>query len=106
MSEERERLDAQLPKQLAWEKELNARVHKHMGMSAAILGLIAMIVALVRIPAMFGISVGQTFGILGMWIPLLLGILAVGALASVGTTRLVRGVEWIVNLFRGKKASK
>ncbi|MDB4894084.1 MAG: hypothetical protein JWN15_346 [Firmicutes bacterium] len=103
MSEERDRLDAQLQQRLQWEKELNARVHKHMGMSAAVLGLVATIVALIRIPAMFGVSVGQTFGILGMWIPVVFVILAVGALASVGTTRLLQGVEWVVNLFRGNK---
>ena len=106
MSEEQERQDEELQKRLAWEKELNARVHKHMGMSAAILGLVATVVALIRIPKMFGVSVGETFGILGMWIPLVFVILAVGALASLGTTRLLIGVDWVVNLFRGNKNAR
>jgi hypothetical protein len=87
-------------------RAINNKVHRHMGMSAAILGLIAMIVALIRIPAMFGVSVGETFGILGMWVPLLLVIVGLGVLFSLGTTRLMLSGEWLLRKLTGKKAGE
>lgn len=71
------------------QRQLNARVHKHMGMTAAILGLGAAAVALVRLPAAFGISAWEGLRIGATGLPWVLLVLGLGVLFSLGASRLM-----------------
>lgn len=92
--------------ELEAERELKARVHRHMGMTAAILAIVAVIVALSRMQAMFGISAWEALGIGSTTLPWLLLILGAGVAFSMGTTRLMTGLEWVVRKLTGKKAGR
>lgn len=104
MSEKPERQLSELEEELRAEKELNARMHRWFGTSAAVLGLVAIIVALSRMRAMFGISPLEALGIGSTTLPWLLLIVAIGVAFSMGTTRLLAGAEWIIKKLTGKKA--
>ncbi len=96
--EEQEELEA--------ERVLKARVHRHMGMTAAVLAVGAVIVALARMKTMFGISAWEALGIGSSTLPWLLGILVAAVVLSMGTTRLMTGVERVVRKLTGKKAGR
>lgn len=103
---------ADKPKQPRWDEEseaeraLRARVHRHMGMTAAILAIGAVIVALARMRTMFGVSPWEALGIGTTTLPWLLLILGAGVVFSLGTTRLMFGIEKLLTLLKGKKAGK
>jgi hypothetical protein len=108
VTEEERARRAALEVELQEERELRARVHRHLGMLATILVFVAIGVALYRIPAMFGplfgekgISPWEALGIGATAIPWVLGIFALGVIFSLGTTRLMTGLAWIVNRVRG-----
>lgn len=102
---ERDRRREEL-EELEAERELKARVHRHMGMTAAVLAIGAVIVALARMKTMFGISAWEALGIGSTTLPWLLLILGAGVVFSMGTTRLMTGIEWVVRKVTGKKAGR
>lgn|GEM_PF-3343554 len=83
-------------------KRMNARVHKHMGMTAAVLGLIAAGVALWRLSAVLGVSPLEALGGAMPLFLLCLIILAIGALFSFGTSRVAFAVERLVKRLQKK----
>lgn len=92
--------------ELEAERELRVRVHRHMGMTAAVLALVAVVVALSRMKVMFGVSAWEALGIGSTTLPWLLLILGAGVAFSLGTTRLMLGIEWITKRIARKKAGR
>lgn len=88
------------------EREVSARVHRHMGMTATILVLLAVVVALARMRTMFGISPWEALGIGSSALPWILGIIGLGVFFSLGTTRIMMGIDWVVRLMRGRKPER
>lgn len=85
------------------EREVSSRVHRHMGMTATVLVLLAVVVALARMRTMFGISPWEALGIGSSALPWILLIIGLGVFFSLGTTRIMFGIERLVGLFRGRK---
>lgn len=93
------------------ERKMRAKVHRWMGMSAALLTLVAIAVAVWRLNVSLeqsglGISLGDSMrDMLGasFWV---LVVVAVGVGFSLGTTRLMLGLEKLVRLVRGKRVEK
>lgn len=78
------------------EKAFRAKVHRHMGMTAAILGLIAAGVGFWSIGRVFGFS---PWAALAEAMPLFLiclAILGLGVVFSLGTSRVALGIERLV----------
>jgi hypothetical protein len=87
-------------------KELNARVHRHMGMTAAVLGLIATGVALWRLSAVMGVSPLEALGGAMPLFTICLVILGLGVVFSLGTSRVAWGIEKLVEWARKKQAGE
>lgn len=80
-------------RQLEAERALKAKVHRHLGMTAAVLGILAAGLGLRWISVNFNIS---PWAALGEAMPLLLivlVILGIGILGSLGISRLALGIE-------------
>ncbi len=93
----------------AAERELRARVHRHMGWLATVLVLIAIVVALWRLNTWiqelgWGYSLWEAMGIGATTVPWVLLILGLGVVFSLGTSRLMLGIEKLAELVRRKKA--
>lgn len=103
--------DRQVTKaELEAERRMRAQVHRWMGMSAALLTVVAVGVAIYRLNvtlaqagADVGISMGESMGIMFGALPWVLLIIALGVAFSMGTTRIMLGLEKLWNLVRGKK---
>ncbi len=87
-------------------KKLNARVHKHMGMTAAVLGLIAAGVALWRLSSVMGVSPLEALGGAMPLFFIVLVILGIGVLFSLGTSRVAYAIEKLVKRMQKKKAGE
>jgi hypothetical protein len=81
--------------ELEAERKLKSRVHRHMGMTAAVLGIVATFVALARMRSMFGISPWEALGIGAGAMPWVVAILVAIVLLSMGTSRLLLAVNRI-----------
>lgn len=88
------------------ERRVKASVHRWMGVSATLLTVVAIIVAIYRLGATqteVGLPLGEMMKIMFGALPWVLAVIAVGVLFSMGTTRIMLGLEKLVNLIRGKK---
>ncbi|HYF91931.1 MAG TPA: hypothetical protein VD969_06770 [Symbiobacteriaceae bacterium] len=93
------------------ERQHRAAVHRWLGVAALVLTVVAVVVAVWRLNvslAEHGAELGITLGdsmrdMLGalVWV---LVLVAIGVLLSLGTTRIMPGVEKLVRLVRGKKS--
>jgi uncharacterized membrane protein YidH (DUF202 family) len=94
---------AELMAELEWEREMRAKVHRHLGWVATLLVVVAIGVALSRMQAMFGVTAWEALKI-GVpafkWVLLIFGL---GILFSMGTTRILMGIEWIIGKIVGRK---
>lgn len=106
MSDHRETPEQQQARELAEERELHARAHKHMGMAAAILGLVAVFVALARMRAIFGVSPWEALRLGASAMPWVLLILGLGVLFSLGASRMMLGLEWLVKRITGRQVGR
>lgn len=88
------------------DRKLRARVHRHMGMSAAVLGVIAAIVGLWWISKVFGVSPWTAVKEAIPLFLIVLVILGLGVVFSLGTSRLAYGIELLVKRYKKKKAGK
>lgn len=114
MSENREeqqrQVDPALAEELEAERELRAKVHRWLGTLAAVLVVVAIGVALTRMRATTshlvpeGYSPWEALGIGATTIPWVLLIVLLGVIFSMGTTRLMMLLHWIVDKVKGKKA--
>ncbi|HWI53040.1 MAG TPA: hypothetical protein VNT01_12950 [Symbiobacteriaceae bacterium] len=103
--------DRQVTKaELEAERRMRAQVHRWMGMSAALLTIVAVGVAIYRLNvslaqngAELGISMGESMKDMFAALPWVLLIIAVGVVFSMGTSRIMVGLERLWNLIRGKK---
>jgi hypothetical protein len=87
MSDEQNQLNEE-QLELEAERKLKSRVHRHMGTTAAVLGIVATVVALARMRSMFGISPWEALGIGAGAMPWVLLILVAIVVLSMGTSRL------------------
>lgn len=103
--------DRQVTKaELEAERRMRALVHRWMGMSAALLTFVAVGVAIYRLNvtlaqsgAEVGISLGESMRIMVLALPWVLLLIGLGVVLSMGTSRIMVGLEKVWNLFRGKK---
>lgn len=86
------------------ERALRARVHRHLGWVATLLVLVAIAVALGRMRTMFGVSPWEALGIGATTLPWIIGILVLGVVFSLGTSRMMLGLEKVLSWFKGKKS--
>lgn len=112
-SEEALRLEAERERELQEEREfdeavkrMNARVHRHMGMTAAVLGLVAAGVALWLLSSRMGISPWEALGGAMPLFVICLVILGLGVVFSLGTSRIAYGIEKLVERTKKKKAGE
>lgn len=109
MADDRDsRLEAE---ELEAERKLRASVHRWMGTIASLLVLAAIGVAFYRITALNGenmVEVGawQALKASGPLFAIVLVILGLGVLFSMGTTRVMLGLEKLVNRIKGTKAGR
>lgn len=87
-------------------RQLNAKVHRHMGMTAAVLGLVAAGVGLWLLSSRLGISPWAALKDAMPAFFVVLVILGLGVVFSLGTSRLAWGIERLVKRIRKKKASE
>lgn len=87
-------------------KRLNAKVHRHMGMTAAVLGLVAAGVALYLLSSRLGISPWAALADAMPGFFVILVILGLGVLFSLGTSRIAWGVERLVKRIKKRKAGE
>lgn len=87
-------------------KRLNAKVHRHMGMTAAVLGLVAAGVALYLLSSRMGISPWWALADAMPAFLVVLAILGLGVVFSLGTSRLAWGIELLVKRIKQKKAGE
>lgn len=94
------------------ERRQRAAVHRWMGISALVLTLVAVVVAIWRLNvslaesgAELGISLGDSMRDMFAALPWVLLVVAVGVVFSLGTTRIMQGAEKLVRLIRGKKST-
>lgn len=90
--------------QIERDRQLNARAHRVLGMTATILVVLAILVALARMRTMFQVSPWEALGLGASGMPWVLAIIGLGVVFSLGTTRIMGAVAWVVNRVRGKKA--
>lgn len=83
-------------------RELNARVHRHMGMTAAILSIIAAIVGFWLLSSRVGISPWTALREAGPLFLIVLVILGLGVVFSLGTSRLAYGIELLIKRYKKK----
>lgn len=83
-------------------RALNTRVHKHMGMTAAILGIIAAIIGFWLLSSRMGISPWTALKEAGPLFLVVLVILGLGVLFSLGTSRIAYGIELLVKRYKKK----
>lgn len=98
--------DDQDQRDLEAERELSARMHKYFGWLSTVLVLVAVVVALSRMRAMFGVSPWEALGIGSTGLPWVLLILGLGVVFSMGTTRLMLFLEWVVKRIKGNRAGR
>jgi FtsH-binding integral membrane protein len=87
------------------ERRVRAQVHRWMGMAATILTVVAVGVAIYRLNATqaeVGMPVGEAMRLMLSGLPWVLAIIALGVLFSLGTTRLMMGLERVVRWVRRK----
>jgi len=94
--------------ELEAERATRAMVHRLMGMGAALLTVVAVIIAYWRLAATLGgsgleMSFGQAVGIGLSALPWVILVILVGVLFSLGTTRVMLGLEWVWKKIRGKR---
>ncbi len=85
-------LDSAQAAELA-EKKARAIFHRVLGTLATVLVLVAVVVALWRMQTIFGVSAWQALGIGATAIPWIVGVLLLGVVFSMGTTRAMLLVE-------------
>ncbi len=90
--------------QIERDRQLNARAHRVLGTTATILVVLAILVALARMRTMFQVSPWEALGLGASGMPWVLAIIGLGVVFSLGTTRIMGVVAWVVNRVRGKKA--
>ncbi|HWI66506.1 MAG TPA: hypothetical protein VNT75_32150 [Symbiobacteriaceae bacterium] len=92
--------------ELEEERRLKASVHRWLGVLATVLVVVAIGVALYQLSGaqtVWGMTFGEMMRItLGGW-TWVAALLVVGLVFSLGTTRIMLGLEKLVNLIRGKK---
>jgi FtsH-binding integral membrane protein len=87
------------------ERRVRAQVHRWMGMGAALLTLVAVGVAIYRLNATqaeVGMPVGEAMRVMLSGLPWVLAVIALGVVFSLGTTRLMLGIEKLVKWIRRK----
>lgn len=99
---ERERLRAEQEAEREAERELNARMHRYFGVAATVMVVIALVVAMARMKAMFGVSPLQALGLGATGLPWVLLILGAGVAFSFGPILVGRMIDSI----RAKKAGR
>jgi hypothetical protein len=88
---ERQALEAELEE----ERKLRARVHRWFGVAATVLVVLAIVVAVWRLNVTLGqsglgLGFGESLGGAILWgLPWVVGIILVGVLFSMGTTRIM-----------------
>ncbi|MFZ5813887.1 MAG: hypothetical protein ACOY93_01110 [Bacillota bacterium] len=87
-------------------RQLNYKVHRHMGMTAAVLGLIAAGVAFWRLSSVMGISPWEALSGAMPLFGLILVILLLGVIFSLGTSRLAWGIEKLIERAKKRKAGE
>lgn len=109
MSEDRKLTDPETEE----ERQMRAKVHRWMGMAATLLTLVAVGVAIYRLnvtlsqnQAEVGITLGESMKIMFSALPWVLLVIALGVLFSMGTTRIMLGLEKVVGWMKGKKVGK
>lgn len=104
MSEQRDLEEQELEE----ERALRARMHRWLGMLAALLVVVAIAVAVWRLNATLqqsglGISLWDSLGIGMSTLPWVVLIIVLGIVFSLGTTRIMLGLERLWRLITGKK---
>lgn len=105
MTEDREQ---ELAEQEA-ERAMRAKVHRWLGMLATLLVVVAVGVAIWRLDASLeesglGLGLGESLVDSLRWgLPWVAGVILVGVLFSLGTTRIMLGLEKLWGLVRGTK---
>lgn len=85
------------------QRKLNARAHRQLGMTATLLVVLAVVVALARMRTMFAVSPWEALGLGASGMPWILAILALGVVFSLGTSRIMGAVAWVIARVRGKR---
>jgi hypothetical protein len=97
--------------ELEAEKELRAKMHRWLGMLAAVLVVVAIGVAIWRLNATLkqsglGMSLGESLGIGMSSLPWILLVILLGVLFSLGTTRIMMGLDWLARRVLGKPTAR
>jgi hypothetical protein len=93
--------------ELEEEKALRAKMHRWLGMLALLLVVVAIIVAIWRLNVSLkqsglGISLGESLGIGMSSLPWILVIIGLGVIFSLGTTRVMLGLDRLVRWVSGR----
>lgn len=77
------------------ERELNARMHRIFGIAATVMVVVALVVAVGRMRAMFGVSAFEALGLGASGLPWVLLILGAGVAISFGPILVGRIIDSI-----------